>query len=273
MNAPVLKERTTTMTMRVIFHRCLLLTAALLALALPLEAQDDTYHVLLEWTGAEPAGLAAGLFFYRGNEGGQTNTILVETPSGKRIVGTERLDVIAGTDTFLVEDDASGWWIEVRKKWPRQWASMSDFFDHGQEDLDEVSRQGEESEVVVRIPDGVVFDGALPVLVPGEDFEALGRALSERTSGDDLGTELPPNLVEALPFLEAVLGQSSSMGSKFGPLVGLLRRQAGLPRSAIDSEVWSENREFRPGLLVKEPAAVELLQRFERTSQAEIMDR
>lgn len=250
----------------------LALALLLTTVARPSLAEDTSYRVLLEWEGLEETSVGSGLFFYTDDAGGQTNTILIRTPTGQRFVGTERLDAIKGTDTFRIQDDTSRWWVETSIEWPRRWASMSAFFDQGSVDLEEAIENGEEMRILLRTPKGPVVDSSFPLMIPGEDFEALGRHLEGRSEGG-LEEEMPADLVEALPFLEAALNTTSSMGSKFGPFVRFLRRQSGQPDSVVPDRSWSESREIKPGLNVTEADSVRLLESFDAQTQEQILRR
>lgn len=228
--------------------------------------QSPGYRVLIDWR--EPGGSAeaTGLFFYWDDIGSQTGTLLLVTPTGQRFIGRTVLDAVAGRETYSLKDDQSGWWIEVHQQWPVSWPTRDALFQTGTEDLEAARERGEKMQVSVRTPNDVLLDTALPMVSPTEDFAALGRSL-DPPQVQALREEQPASVTESLPFLESVLANPSSQGSKLGPFVSFLRDQAGLDDPTASGMSWSENKEFKPGLTVEEKAFASLLQSFQHINQ------
>lgn len=232
--------------------------------------QASGYRVLIDWRGPGNNAEATGLFFYWDDAGSQTGTLLLVTPTGQRFIGRTVLDAVAGRETYRLEDDQSGWWIEVHQQWPVNWPTRDALFQTGTEDLEAARERGEKMQVSVRTPSGVLLDTALPMVNPAEDFSALGRSL-DPPQVQALREELPASVTESLPFLESVLANPSSQGSKLGPFVSFLRDQAGLDDATTSEMSWSESKEFKPGLNVEERRFASLLGSFQHINQEVIL--
>lgn len=229
--------------------------------ALPLQAAEMRYHHLIEWSGSSADARVVGLQLFRGDESGQVMDILVERADDVRLILTYELDAISGGDRYRLQDEATGFWIEVERKWPRRWNSLNDFLTRGNDDLEDAARRNEEISVVIRSREGTISQLDTPVLPPTEAFVALGSALSSRTARQVLEDQLPEQVESVLPFLEAALS-TQSVGSQLGPFIGLLRQQAGIPASAVPAGAWSEQRTLARGLVIDDPEYQRLLDRF-----------
>ncbi|HEX2252275.1 MAG TPA: hypothetical protein VHQ65_03300 [Thermoanaerobaculia bacterium] len=215
----------------------------------------------IRWTSeASPENPVLGIFYYQQDPGGSSTQLLIETPTGHRLALVERLDAPRGVMEALLQEDDSGWWVRLDQVLPakgrfeemrRQWSAAHD----------RAFAAGGTSRWSLFTAQGPLFTHEVPFLRDGMNTQAFLRALEENGTMRRLRAELPPAVVESLPFLLGALRTGSPLQPGFDEVIEILGRAA----EAREGPPWTAEETFPSpkGFPESVPEYAALLERFE----------
>jgi hypothetical protein len=194
----------------------LLSSLGILAVLGPLQvcAQYKPVNVkwFVDWKSEDGRFQARALDLLETSDINYSNLTLLETPQRRRLVLRHTLFGPEGLTITRIQDDATGWWLELRHDVRLRFKDLHDYFKNSYERLTGkagaqtqytfVTSRGFKHEVVVAVEEMERF----------RDFGALEQRLREAGAGPKLTAALPAAALDALRFLASVDSNKNGPG-------------------------------------------------------------
>jgi len=164
--------------------------------------REVPYTMGYVWNSSAEDLRGEALFFFSNSALGIADGLLIETPRGRRLVLTSHLAAQHGWGRVTLRDDSTGWWFEVTQEYDLRASGLDEFLREGSTWF--VPGKGRTVTMRVRSSGGLSFEEEIA-------FESQPRGMHKafvermRSAGltDELRSEIPVELTEAIAFLDA----------------------------------------------------------------------
>ncbi|HEX2252276.1 MAG TPA: hypothetical protein VHQ65_03305 [Thermoanaerobaculia bacterium] len=213
------------------------------------------------WTSEEePAAKVLGILYFQQDPGGARTQLLLETAGGTRLALVHRIKARDGVMEILLREDESGWWVRLSEQLPAK-GRLEELMHEWQNAHDRAVAAGGTVHWTLATSRGPLFEHDVPLHLEGADTQAFLNALDETDKMALLAAELPPALLESLPFLLGALRSGSPLWPSFDEILELLGNAAG----AEAGPKWTAEETLPPpkGFPESVPEYAALLEGFE----------
>lgn len=164
--------------------------------------REVPYTMGYVWTSSTDDLRGEALFFFSNSALGIADGLLVETPQGRRVVLTSRLAAQHGWSSVTLRDDSTGWWFNVTQEYDLRASGLDEFLREASTWF--VPGKGRTVTMSVRSSGGLSYEEEIAFeSQPREMHNAFIGRLRSAGLTDELRSEIPVELTEAIAFLDA----------------------------------------------------------------------
>jgi len=200
-----------------------------------------------------------GYFFHSHGPVGAVATLLVESPSGRRVVIENRLAVQNGWRQTTLVDDATGWRFTITRHYDFRAPNLDQFFKDGYDWF--VPGKGRVIKVAAAVNGRQFFEAEMPVEAQSSTMHAaFVDLLRKKGLAESLEQEVPAGLNEAIAFLDAAL-QTANLRSVVNVLAGIAPQEIG--KWGYRGLGWTQDEKFvQLGVTVSSPEILDFTSQF-----------
>lgn len=166
--------------------------------------RQTPYTMKETWAAATRSLSSEGFLFYSNGPLGAVTSLLVESPSGHRVILENRLAVQKGWRRTTLVDDETGWRFAITRQYDLRAPDLHQFLEKAEDWF--VPGKGRVVKMAAAVNGRRFFEAEVPIETQSSAMHAaFVDLLREKGLAMDLREKVPEGLDEAIAFLDAAL--------------------------------------------------------------------